>query len=386
MKASPYLFLLLLFVPSLLPAQKQDLEYWQMNSKPLAVAGTYDGFSMLDGVLDDYQFYFTAEEHWQSINTQIQFSFLSYLHQKAGVRNFIVEGGYSYGFLLNRYLETGDERLLKKVVNDIPVCPENQLDLFREIRAYNQQLSPEDRIQVTGIDLEHSAELSLQCLNTLMPEKAPPRAIARKMRQINQLHQSEYYVEREVKQFFKSLERDLGRREDAYRQYWGDDYPRFRLIVENAVQGFGFDFLRILLFPTKWQEREERMYNNFLVLQRYMKPGKYYAQFGALHTDIKESFRWDFPSLAHRLNYFGTSPVENEVLTISRYFRDMKENYDRLGESDRLHRMMRQIDRHYSDEIVLLNLMGQDSPFPRLNKTFQFIMLLDEDLEEDRCE
>lgn len=385
MKANTFFLVLLLAGTSLL-AQRQDSAYWARNTEALAVEGTYDGFSMLDPVLKNYQFYFTAEEHWQSINTRIQFSFLSYLHQKAGVRNFIVEGGYSYGFLLNRYLETGDERLLKKVVNDIPVCPDNQMDLFREIYEYNKKLPKKDRIQVTGIDLEHSPELALQCLYMLLPDKNPHRSIGKRIESISRLHRSDYFVEREVKQFFRGLERDISRREPHYQQFWGKDYDRFKLIVENTVQGIGFDFLRILLFPTKWQEREERMYKNFLILEQYMKPGKYYAQFGALHTDIKESFRWDFPSLAHRLNYYGSSPVESQVLTISRYFRDMKDNYDRLGESDRLHRMMRQIDSHYNEEIILLNLMGKNSPFPKLNQTFQFIMLLDEDLEEDRCE
>ncbi|MEM6345195.1 MAG: hypothetical protein AAF927_14990 [Bacteroidota bacterium] len=370
---------------SILPAQ--DSTYLQRYATPLEVAGTYEGFAAIDTVLPNYRFFFTAEEHWQSINTQIQFAFLSYLHQKAGVRNFIVEGGYSYGFLLNRYLQTGNERLLDKVVNDIPVCPENQLALFKEIYAYNQTLPEEDHIQVTGIDLEHSAELAVQCLHTLLPKKTPHRKIARKIDKLRDLHRSDYFVEREVKSYFRSLNKDIAKREQLYRNYWGEDFPRFQMIVENTLQGFGFDFLRLMLFPQKWQEREERMYKNFLVLQPYMKKGTYYAQFGALHTDIKESFRWEFPSLAHRLNYFDSSPVDGQVLTISRYFRDMKPNYDRLGESDRLHGMMDQIEKKFkNEEIVLLNLMGQETPFPRLSQTFQFIMLLDEDLEEDRCE
>ena len=382
-------FLLFFLLPSLILAQHAENRYWEKYAKPLDVENdpTWDSFSMLDSVVDKFDFFFTAEQHWKSINTRIQFAFLTYLHQHAGVRNMIVEGGYSYGFLINQFLETGDERLLKKVVHDIPVCPDNQMEMFRKIRVYNMQFPEKDRIKVTGIDLEHSPELVIQCLNTLRPGGKIPRSIQRKIEHITSLHQSPYFEEKRVKKFFQRLYRDINsKRRNDYQKYWGNDFDLFEMIVENTVQGYSFSFIRASIFTKSWQKREDRMFRNFLSLSKHMKEGKYYAQFGSLHTDIKKSFVWEFPSLAHRLNYFNNSPVENKVLTISRYFRKMQTNYEKLGEYDSFLQMMNEIEDHFSENIILCSMIGRNSPFREMSKTFQFILLINENAEKEGCD
>ena len=128
------------------------------------------------------------------------------------------------------------------------------------------------------------------------------------------------------------------------------------------------------------------MYQNFLVLAKRMKKGNYYAQFGALHTDIKHSFLWDFPSLAHRLNYFQESPVKNGVLTVSRYFRKMQSNYKKLGEYEHFVEMMDAVQRNFSNQIVICSMVGKNSPFRELSQTFQYILIIDEELEKERCD
>ena len=383
------LFHLLFVLPYLLMSQHSGSSYWENYAQPLDVENdtSWDSFSMLDSVVESYDFFFTAEQHWKSINTRIQFAFLTYLHQQAGVRNLIVEGGYSYGFLINQFLETGDDRLLKKVVHDIPVCPDNQMEMFQKIRDFNQNLPEKERIKVTGIDIEHSPELVIQCLNTIRPKGEIPRSIHKKINHISDLHQSPYFEEKRVKKFFQRLYRDInGNRREAYKRFWKDDFDLFEMIVENTVQGYNFSFIRASIFTKSWQKREDRMYKNFLILSRRMKEGKYYAQFGSLHTDIKKSFVWEFPSLAHRLNYFNNSPVENKVLTISRYFRKMQTNYEKLGEHDPFLQMMQEIEDHFSDNIILCSMIGRNSPFREMSKTFQFILLIDEDAEKEGCD
>ncbi|MDP5171208.1 MAG: hypothetical protein NWR72_13270 [Bacteroidia bacterium] len=368
-------------------AQQLDSAYLQEYAQPINLEDPeYQSFGMLDTIVPGYSFFFTAEQHWRSINTQIQFSFLRYLHQHANVRHLIVEGGYSYGFLLNEYISSGDEQLLDKVMKDVPICPENQKVLFRNIHDYNRYLPEADKIEVTGIDLEHSPVLVLQTLNRLLPTEEPPRKIRKYITELKELHASPYYNEAEVKKFFKRFAKHVERHSTDYVAYWDKDFPIFAMIVENSVQGFQFTWLRSTLFQKSWQERETSMYRNFLTIAPTLKAGNYYAQFGALHTDIKEPRIWDFPSLANRLNFQANSPVNGEVLTISRYVRNMSDNYERLGEHEELQELVNTLESRFHDSVVLFSLIGPGSPFREMSKTFQFIMLIDEDLEADACD
>lgn len=375
--------------PEALKAQHADTTYWRENIYPLEIDGdsTFSSFQALDSIVANYRFFFTAEQHWRTINSQIQFAFLTYLHQKAGVRNLILEGGFTYGYLINRYLETGDKRLLRRVLNDIPVCPKDQMKMFEKLRNYNAQFPPEDQIMVTGIDLEHSPELALQGLHTLIPpDRVPAQEIASLIDEISALHQSTVFEKAKVNRLFQKLNRDFGRRGTDHETYWRQDYALVKLIVENALHGKSFSLVRAILFRKTWEKREEHLFDNFIALQPRMKPGNYYAQFGALHTDIKASINWKFPSLAHRLNFYTQSPVEGEVMTVSRYFRKMASEYNRLGEEDKLTQMIRFAENNYEVPVVLCSMIGKNSPFAEMSKTFQYIMLLDPGAEAPPCE
>ncbi|MEM6805653.1 MAG: hypothetical protein AAF696_29920 [Bacteroidota bacterium] len=376
------------FIPYAILGQSNERIYFENNAQviDLSIDSSLQSFELMDTVLQEHEFFFAAEQHWKAVNSQLQFRFLQYLHQRAGVRNLLLEGGYSYAYLINKYLKTGDGKLLDKVLQDIPVCPKDQRKLFERIRNYNLELAAEDRIEVHGIDLEHSPILALQSLNNLLPEKEVPKNISHRIEKLLKLHHSPQYDEVEVKRFFRKLDRDLIGKETAYRKFWGEDFELFEMIVQNTIQGYGFNLFSATLFKRIWQSREERMYKNFLVLQKRMKAGKYFAQFGALHTDIKTSSRWEFPSLANRLNYTESSPVQGRVLTISRYFRKLKSDYQKPVEYNKLENMVELAEGNFKNSIVLLSMIGNQTPFPELSKTFQYIILIDPDLEKEGCE
>lgn len=390
------LWIALLSLPAAVLAQDNTLKHktgvdfpWKEQMSPIPYdpdSGSWE-LPLLDSVVDRYQFFFMGEEHWKTINTRLQLSFLLYLHQKAGVQNLIVEGGYSFGFLINQYLASGDEGILRKALTNIPVCPEDQRAMYRRIYTYNQTLEPADRIQVTGIDVEHSPELALQVLHTLRPEGAEPdRRIRRDIEQIAELHESYYIVKSDVKRFFKRFARSLERRTEEHRAYWGDDYARVALLAENTLAGYDFKLIKAMIFEDTWQDRESQMYRNFVTLQPYMAQGGYFAQFGVLHTDLYQSSQWEFPTLAQRLDRRQESPVSNQVLTISRYVRQMDDRYETLGQGEPLRRLVRHAEHRYPGQVVLCNLMGPQSPFPNLSRNFQYLILIDEELEESACE
>ncbi len=378
-------------IPGPVQAQKKSKKppYWFYHMTPVS----YDLDSaavelpLLDSVVGGYQFFFMGEEHWKTINTQLQLSFLLYLHQKAQVRNLIVEGGYSFGFLLDQYLQTGDEGILRKALTNIPVCPEDQMAMYERLYQYNRQLPEEARIHVTGIDVEHSPELALQVLHTLRSaDQQPPQKIEKYIQRIADLHESHTIVRSDVKRFFRRFSRSLNRHEAAHRAYWGKDFGRIRLLADNTMAGYRFSVLKAMIFQRTWQKREARMYENFLQLQPYMADGGYFAQFGVLHTDLYQSSQWDFPTLAQRLNRLQGSPVTDQVLTISRYVRRMDERYDDLAQGEPVRRMVRHAERRFPGQVVLCSLIGNESPFPQLSRNFQYLLLIDENLESSSCD
>jgi hypothetical protein len=370
-------------------AQSADsTTYWEAYSSPLDIyaADAWQPLALLDTVVPDYAFFFTAEQHWRTVNLQVEWAFLTYLHRQAGVRNLLLESSYSFGLLVNHYLATGDERLLDKILLDLPICPEEQKAFYLRLKAFNDSLPEADRIKVTGIDLEHEPLLALQALHTLKPAAEPPAEIAKYMEQLVALHQSPTYSRRELKRFFKRLSKDLLENPSVYASYWGANIDQLALLVANALDGYRFTPIRIQLSAEAWREREARMYENFLALQPRLAAGGYYAQFGALHTDLNRFHTFDFPSLAYRLQKGRQSPVKEQVLTISVYLRDLPGRYEQLGDVEELEETVGQLEAAFPGVARLLRIDGPDSPFERLQRSFQYLLVLEAEEEDEPCE
>ncbi|MEL6632013.1 MAG: erythromycin esterase family protein [Bacteroidota bacterium] len=372
---------------SLIEDINTDSVKWAARVHPLALENDegFVSFEPLDTVVSDYAFFFTGEVHRKKINTQLQLNFLLYLHQTAGVRNLIIEGGFSYGYLLDVYVRTGNEKILDKVMAVAPICPGNMRKLFQNIREYNQKLSKSERIRIMGIDIEHAPELSLQVLHSFLPDKDPPKSLRKRINRIVKAHRSKFLDEADLKNMFRDLYEDMERREEIYETYWGKKFPLARLIVENTVQGYDFNWVNMTFRTDGWIDREERMYDNFLVVQPFLRKGACYGQFGAFHAQLAEGISWDFPTIARKLNQRSNSPVQGKVMAITRYLRDFSSEYERWSDNTELKDMVKFIEKCYPNRVVLCRLVGSDTPFKEMSKAFQYMIYIDEDLEEIQC-
>lgn len=346
-----------------------------------------ESFPMLDSVLPSYSFFFSAEEHWLDINTQVQYEFLVFLHRKAGVKNLILEGGFSYAFMINEFLETGNEWYLNKALYNPPVCPEAFTEFFRKIYAYNRRLPPLERIQVVGIDLEQSPQLVINCLNELLPNKPLSSGVKDKMEQLLR-YQLTPKNDIELRKYFRQLQKEVQIRRRAYRRYWGNQYWLFKLILDNTIQGFDSPLLRDFIYAHSDQKhREERMFQNFTLLKTNGRlKGNSYAQFGGIHTELNPAINWGYSTLAQRLNTDKMSPVQNQVLTFSKYFRRVKRIYERFEESQDFSRIMDDISAKMKTDFALCRIAGNPHIFPNIGQDFQFMLVIRPDKEINRCE
>lgn len=347
-----------------------------------------ESIPMLDTVLDSYKFFFTAEEHWLDINTQIQYEFLVFLHRKAGVRNLILEGGYSYAYMINQYLKSGNEWYLNKALYTPPVCPEAFTELFRKIYAYNLRFPPLERIQVVGIDLEQSPYLVINCLNELMPNKPLSAGVKDKMQQLLR-YQLTPENDKELRKYFRQLYKEVQIRRRAYKRYWGNQYWLFKQILDNTIQGFDSPLLRDFIYAHSDQKnREERMFQNFVQLQANggLRKGNSYGQFGGIHTEMSPAIKWGYATLAQRLNTDRLSPVQNQVLTFSKYFRRLRRIYERFEEYETFSQTMDDITDRMETDFALCRIEGNSHIFPNIGRDFQFMLVIRPDKEINRCE
>ncbi|MEZ4829478.1 MAG: hypothetical protein R3C61_24810 [Bacteroidia bacterium] len=390
--AAGIVFILLLWAGPgciLLEAQPVESHYIQTQISPLELSSDsgFESFSMLNEVVEDYRFFFTAEEHWLAMNAQMRYRFLMYLYYHAEVRNLVVEGGYSYSYMINMYLETGNENLLIRAIYDIPVCPKDLIAFYRELYTFNRFLPSREKIKVVGIDLEQSPQLVIYCMVNMLPDKPLTAGVREKINQLKVLNETDFN-DKEMKKYFRQLYKEVQERKRAYRRYWGDKYWLFEMLLENTVEGFDSPLLREFVYAHgDEKKREERMYANFRLLYKYhiFQPGNFYGQFGGIHTELNPSINWGYHTLAQQLNTERYSPMRGKVLTISKFFRRVPRIYERFREYEDFMKLMTEIDHTVPYDVVLCRIWGNDDLFPEISKDFQYLLIIKDSVESDPC-
>jgi len=337
---------------------------------------------------EDFSFFFLAEEHWLAINTDLQWGFLHHLHQHAGVRTLVVESGYSFSFHINQYLETGSEIWLKRALYDLPICPEDMWAFYERLRAFNQELPPSERIKVAGIDLEYSPLLVVHTLHAMLPKKALTAGVREQVIALQVLVESEESDEKVLRRFLRQWDREVRDRKRAYKRYWGEEYWLFENILQNVLQGFDTPWLRDLVYAYGDQrKREARMYQNFVRLHErgLLAEGNYFAQFGAIHTELEPAINWGYPTLAQRLSQQKSSPVQAKVVTISKFFRSAPLLYEKFKEGDVFTSYLRKLDQRELAPIVLIDLQKLSDHFPNISRNYRYLLLLNATLEWEKC-
>ncbi|WNJ21485.1 hypothetical protein [Pontibacter sp. G13] len=364
-----------------------DTAFWQSQILTISTdAEQLDTLQQLADKIEGHRFFFMGEQHWKSINRDLQFSFLTYLYEHAGVRNVILETSYSYGYLINHFLDNGDTTQLRQVVENWAACPVDQYNLWKMVYAFNQTKPKDDQIRVTGIDLEYAPGMTIQVLKMLNPKGISPESYLTQFDGLAMAQGHLLYSKRELRRLFIKLDKQIEKDPEPFKAHWGDQYPLFKMILQNTLDGYNFTLVRAFLFPKVWEEREIRMYRNFLQMTPSMQVGGCFAQFGALHTDLSRSMSWKFPSIAKRLNESEDSPYEGQVLTFSRFIRKFGNQYKQLGEYEALLQMVKYIDLELDQPMVMVDMRTENTPFPVMSQNFQFLIVIDPMLEGRPCD
>ncbi len=223
--------------------------------------------------------YIVSELHGFKQNTIVKYDFLTYLNREKNVSVYVAEISFSSGYLLNEYLKTGNKKILDDVFSFYQGSTFYMLDeyqFYENLYKYNLSVSDDKKVSVIGIDIEHTLDSALYFYN--------------------------YYHSDNVESI-----------EDIIAQDYDDKL--LNMLKQNIIASLNF------YDEINWQERDNTMYQNYLILQKYYGFESFYAQVGAKHG-FSDRLSDGFLSLTYYLKHDINSPVLNQVLSIMIFYKD----------------------------------------------------------------
>ncbi|MFT3826126.1 MAG: hypothetical protein QM731_19545 [Chitinophagaceae bacterium] len=259
--------------------------YFALSSLPQLAVTIADSIGKAD-------MYFVAQAHRNAANVPIEKELLLALHKSRGVCYDILEFPQSAATILNEYLRTGYDSLLKAIE------PQASFTFIKAVRQYNDNLPIHQQIRFYGIDFEGGARA-----------RFIPRAMEIIMRGTGIAHTESLFKLLDacktdtplLEKNQRALQQYLQQNETKARQLLGIYYTDV-LLIANARFNFS-------------PRRDGGMYENFkrlyAELARVNGAPKFFASFGYGHLNPKNT-----SGIAQRLHHTDDSPVKEKVVIV----------------------------------------------------------------------
>lgn len=287
------LCLLLLMLP--FPAQAEDpyapyVAYIAENAVPIVALSEQDADYTRFG---DYRVILIGEYHGVQKTYDAEFALLTHLAENLGIRHILLEMGYSDGMLLTEYIGGGDEAILRQMMENLEgtsAYTQDTYAFYERLRTYTQTLPEDQKLVLSGVDLQHQLITGAYYLSRLLPDGEPPSDIALSVSRIR-AHgtYSPMYLD--------FLERDLYEHEDAFRGYVGDAAcAEFSRALKSMRQGAAYNA------DDSTAYREACLIENTIEVQEAHPDAQVFGLFGAFHTRLDGRYPTGEPNLARYLN------------------------------------------------------------------------------------
>ncbi|MEI7594173.1 MAG: erythromycin esterase family protein [Bacteroidota bacterium] len=334
---SYYLFFLLFFTSIGVFAQNDTTLVSKIN---LENNDDYSGFNILNSSVKGYKVFFTGENHlFQKSNVELELKMLKYLYKNAGVRYLFLEFGYSRGWLIDKYIQTGDSNLFQILDN---YSFKTFSNFYKRLYEFNSKLDSSEKIHVIGIDCERFLGTPTKVLTLLLPKNNPPKEIELSVESLKgiAMFNDDYYKNKSE----KADKHDFYKKNDYSNKNTLililEDYNKNKSIYEKYIGPENFSVFNETMISIesymKWTEyndknathqyvyREQYMYNEFIKALKIYDKGNFFAQFGRCHVSTvnqQEACNWfDYNSIATRLNTSEDTIIKNKVFTIGVFY------------------------------------------------------------------
>ncbi|MDO5601575.1 MAG: hypothetical protein Q4G07_02280 [Oscillospiraceae bacterium] len=218
--------------------------------------------------LEKARVYLLGEVHGVQGNTAVASRYLTYLVRDYGVRYLLLETGPATAGLLDLYLETGDEALLKDIFAGFEgsfAYTEEYFEMIHTVKALSDTLPPDDRLHFIGLDQEQQPLLLGRYLSLLLPGPETPvpehiEPLLTKLREDKSACRDRAFVQ--------ELGSSLKVCPDDYAAYLGGRHAAFSAAVENTLSQTPRDTLFL---------------ENFKAAAQQLPEGKFFGQIGLAH-------------------------------------------------------------------------------------------------------
>jgi hypothetical protein len=355
-----------------------------------------DGTDVLDDLQEDLQqfkVFITGENHsYTKSNAKLWLRMIKYLHQNAGVRNIMFEYGYSYGYLVNEYLNTSDTSLFNSIDE---FAYEPYSEAIQELKAYNDSLPEDQKLYFCALDIDRGVYPMVKMLAYLIPKaKRPHDSIYVHTQSILSLTSyNDFKLDRNNRfddgngrgfNFKSSATLDLVHQnflahEEKYKDFLGEHFEEFKKVIKDnyAIRKQWIDYessgaIQEYIF------RENFMHQRFLEEQA-KREGGWFGQFGRCHATQSiqkkgNSCEWfEFNSLADRIKNTAGGSFKEKVMSVAILYKS-----DRRTSPSR-DTIERYFDRYFNDlesnSIAVLDIARDSILFNRFGKDFNLIFL-----------
>lgn len=286
----------------------------------------------------DYRVFLAGEYHAQTKGYQTQKMLIQYFHEEQDVDYLICELGMGQGFLLDDYIQTGNEENLIFMMEELEgtlAYTQDEYQLWKCLYDYNQQQPENDKLHIIGLDIEFQKKTSARGLSLLLDNSVTPAEEIQPL--IERIKESDGTA---VKEFPQALEKYP----EQMKEVFGENFPWAEQYAKNVTATEKFFELNQSGGANAHQIRDDKMTDNlFFAMEQLPEDAKFFGQFGAEH--ILQSEMITTFVLQENYNRFAMqlqeddSPVKGEVCSIYLVFLQKSQsprstNYYLMNESE----------------------------------------------------
>ncbi|MBU5225103.1 erythromycin esterase family protein [Clostridium senegalense] len=353
-------------------------EYLKKNysSVDLEDESEFKDLAIMDSDIEGKEIFFTAELHGTKANEQLNMKFLKYFKEKTDFKYYLCELSYSDAYFINKYLETGDIKILEDIYKPLKgtfAWNKDSYNHFKKLYEYNNTLPKESRIQVVGVDIEHQPINAYKFLVDVLPDKEAPKEIKSVIDKIKNKFNDSGEFDKTFAQCSNELQKNIEKNENTYKEYLGENFTGFNLVnlnVLNSVEAYKHEDY------VDWNNtRDNLIYKNFQILQNELPKGKYYGQWGLDHTF--QSKEKDIMWFAAYLNS-DDSIFKDKILTVIYNY----DNCDMMGITDTMEYTTNELNIMYpqiketndllDSNLNIYKLTSENSPFSETPMYYTF--------------
>ncbi|MEW8995903.1 MAG: erythromycin esterase family protein [Clostridium sp.] len=345
-------------------------EYLKENYRAIDLEdeSEFKDLAIMDSDIEGKEIFFTAELHGTKANEQLNMKFLKYFKEKTDFKYYLCELPYSDAYFINKYLDTGDIKILEDIYRPLKGTfgwNKDGYNHLKKLYEYNNALPKERKIKVIGVDIEHQPINAYRFLVDVLPEKEAPKEIKAAIDKIKSTFNDLDKFDEAFAQCSNELQKDIEKNENIYKEYLGEKFTDFNLVnlnVLNQIEAYKHKKDQV-----DWNNtRDKMMYENFQILQKELPKGKYYGEWGLNHT---------FQSKEKDIMWFATylnsedSIFKDKILTVIYNYDDCeKMGTSAVGsyptnELEFVYPEIKETNDLLEGNLNIYKLTGENSPF-----------------------